>query len=78
VAAEIEPGWVVVDADGLTVGTVAGFKGEFLDVSRGFGRSRLYVPPAGVRQVTEGTVRLNLSADLIGGSRWSEKPRAAH
>jgi hypothetical protein len=77
VAAEICPGWLVLDADGLDVGRVKRFEGDYLAVSRGFGRSPLYVPPAGVREVTEGRVRLNLSLDLIDGSRWSEKPRQA-
>jgi len=74
-AAEIESGWLVVDTDGLSVGRVAGLEGDFLAVSRGFGRSRLYVPLLGVREVTEGTLRLNLTADQIDGSRWAEKPR---
>ena len=77
VASEIAPGWHVVDADGIDVGKVKRFEGDYLAVSRGFGRSPLYVPPAGVREVTEGKVRLNLSIDLIDGSRWSEKPRPA-
>ena len=75
VAAEIESGWRVVDVEGESVGKVAGLEGDFLAVSRGFGRSRLYIPMLGVREVTEGIVRLNLTADQIGGSRWAEKPR---
>jgi hypothetical protein len=77
-AAEVRPGWLVLDADGLEIGRVKRFEGDYLAVSRGFGRSPLYVPPAGVREVTAGRVRLNLSLDLIDGSRWSEKPRPAH
>jgi len=63
-AAEIEHGWLVVDVEG-----------EFLTVSRGFGHTRLYVPLPGVREVTEGTVRLNLTRASIDVSHWSEKPR---
>ena len=74
-AAEIESGWLVVDIEGQGVGRVAGLEGDFLAVSRGFGRSRLYIPLLGVREVTEGSVRLNLTADQIDGSRWAEKPR---
>ena len=78
VAAEIEPGWLVVDTDGQNVGRVAGIEGEFLAVSRGFLNPRLYVPLVGVREVVEGTVRLTLTVDQIHGSRWNEKPRKDH
>ncbi|MGA3029411.1 MAG: DUF2171 domain-containing protein [Candidatus Limnocylindrales bacterium] len=74
-AAEIEHGWLVVDVDGENVGRVEGLEGEFLTVSRGFGHTRLYVPLPGVREVTEGTVRLNLTRASIDVSHWSEKPR---
>ncbi len=74
-AAEIERGWHVVDIDGEAVGKVAGLEGDFLVVARRFGHSRLYVPRLGLREVTEGTVTLNLTADQIEGSRWSERPR---
>ncbi len=77
-AAEIGTGWLVLDAGGLSVGHVAGLEGDYIAVSRGFGRSRLYVPLAGVREVTEGTVELNLDSDSIDGSRWAEKPRGYH
>jgi hypothetical protein len=75
VASEIGIGWLVVDADGLNLGKVAALEGDFLIVSRGFFYPRLYVPLFGVREVTEGTVRLTLTADQIQGSRWAEKPR---
>lgn len=74
-AAEIEPGWPVVDADGESVGQVEGLEGEFLTVSRGFGHSRLYVALPGVAEVREGIVRLNLTLASIEVSHWSEKPR---
>ncbi len=75
VAGEIESGWLVVDTDGVGVGKVAGLEGDFLTVSRGFLYPRLYVPLVGVREVTQGTVRLTLTIDQIHGSRWAEKPR---
>ena len=74
-AAEIKSGWHVVDVEGEAIGKVAGLEGDFLVVARGFGHSRLYVPLLGLREVTEGTVTLNLTADQIEGSRWSERPR---
>jgi hypothetical protein len=77
-ASEIESGWRVVDAVGLGVGHVAGLEGDFLVVSRGFGRARLHVPLAGVREVREGRVRLILTSEAIGESRWAEKPRRTH
>jgi hypothetical protein len=78
VASEIGAGWLVVDTDGVGVGKVAGLEGDFLIVSRGFLSPRLYVPLVGVREVTEGTVRLTLTIDQITGSRWAEKPRNDH
>jgi hypothetical protein len=77
-AAEIKSGWLVIDTDGVRLGKVAGLEGDFLIVSRGFMYPRLYVPLMGVREVTEGTVRLTLTADQIHGSRWAEKPRLDH
>ena len=77
-AAEIEPGWLVVDADGESVGKVAGLEGDFLIVARGFMYPRLYVPLVGIREVAEGKVRLTLTADQIHGSRWAEKPHHDH
>jgi hypothetical protein len=74
VAAEIAPGWPVKDADGVNVGRVAGLEGEYLAISRGFVRSRLYVPVTGLSAVTEGQVRLSLTVDQIEGSRWTERP----
>jgi hypothetical protein len=78
VAAEIATGWLVQDADGMNVGRVAGLEGEYLAVSRGFGRSRLYVPITGLSAVTEGQVRLSLTSNQIEGSRWTEKPHQGH
>jgi hypothetical protein len=78
VAAEVATGWLVRDADGMDVGRVAGLEGEYLAVSRGFGRSRLYVPITGLSAVTEGRVRLSLTANQIEGSRWIEKPNQGH
>ncbi len=78
VAAEIATGWLVQDADGMNVGRVAGLEGEYLAVSRGFGRSRLYVPITGLSAVTQGQVRLSLTANQIEGSRWTEKPNQGH
>jgi hypothetical protein len=75
VVSEIAAGWLVVDAEGQGVGRVAGLEGDFLAVSRGFVHPRLYVPLLGVREVTEGKIRLNLTVDQIGGSRWAERPR---
>jgi hypothetical protein len=75
VAGEIESGWLVMDTDGVGVGKVAGLEGDFLTVSRGFLYPRLYVPLLGVREVTQGSVRLTLTIDQIHGSRWAEKPR---
>ena len=77
-AAEVERGWLVVDTDGVSVGKVAGLEGDFLTVGRGFLNPRLYVPLIGVREVTDGMVRLTLTIDQIRGSRWTEKPRQDH
>jgi len=62
----------------MNVGRVAGLEGEYLAVSRGFGRSRLYVPITGLSAVTEGQVRLSLTSNQIEGSRWTEKPHQGH
>ncbi len=75
--AEIEPGWLVVDANGQGVGKVKGQDGDFIAVSRGLGRSQLYVPLTAVAEVKDGAIRLNLVAISMGDRRWSEKPRSS-
>jgi hypothetical protein len=75
--AEIEPGWLVADVNGQGVGKVRGREGDFIAVSRGLGRSPLYVPLTAIAEVRDGTIRLNLSASSMGDRRWSEKPRSA-
>ena len=73
---EIAAGWQVVDLDGQSVGTVRGRDADYLVLSRGLIRSRLYVPLTAVRGVTEGTVRLNLPASVIDEGRWAKRPRS--
>jgi hypothetical protein len=75
---DIAAGWPVVDINGQGVGTVKGREADFLAVSRGFGRSRLYVPLTAVGELAKGTIRLNLATIEIDEKRWSKKPRSSH
>ncbi|MGD0019453.1 MAG: DUF2171 domain-containing protein [Candidatus Limnocylindrales bacterium] len=74
---QIAAGWRVVDVDGKDLGTVAARESDFLAVSRGLARGRLYVPLTAVREVKDGAIRLNLPAILIDKRRWSERPRGS-
>lgn len=74
---EIAAGWNVVDVDGQSVGTVKSREGDFIAISRGLVRAPLYAPLTAVREVRQGTVRLNLSTIAIQQKRWSEKPRGS-
>ena len=68
----IEPGWKVVDQAGKEIGhveEVVGDSGEDifngLGVSTGLSRRPRYVPSERVQEITEGRVRLGLTADEL-------------
>jgi hypothetical protein len=72
--ADVEPGWNVVDADELPVGTVQELESQWIAVNRGLLHRRLYVPLTAIGAVTEGLVRLNATIDGIDEERWTQKP----
>jgi hypothetical protein len=68
----IEPGWTVVAADGSEVGKVDEVEGDTredifngLAVSTGLLGRPKYVPAERVAEITEGTVRLDLSKEAV-------------
>jgi hypothetical protein len=80
----IEPGWKVLAADGSEVGTVKEITGDSnadifdgLAIATGAGKPH-YVPAEQVAEITEGTVRLELSVDEVGRlAECKEPPESA-
>ena len=79
----IEPGWEVVGSDGKKVGTVEEVVGDSaedifngLAVSIGLERPR-YVPAEQVEAITDGRVRLSLSAAEVEHAKEFEEPPAS-
>src|SRR5205814_540388 len=79
----IEPGWEVVGSDGKKVGTVEEVVGDSaedifngLAVSIGLERPR-YVPAEQVEAITDGRVRLSLSAAEVEQAKEFEEPPAS-
>ncbi len=69
----IERGWKVVAADGTDVGKVEEIVGDTgsdifngLSIATGLLGKPKYVPAERVREITEGQVDLDLSADAVG------------
>jgi hypothetical protein len=77
----IEPGWTVVAADGTEVGKVEEVEGDASeDIFNGLavstsllGRPK-YVPAERVAEITEGTVRLDLSEEAVQSLDHHEPP----
>jgi hypothetical protein len=68
----IEPGWTIVDAQGEEIGKVEEVVGDSGDdifnglaVSTGLGARPRYVPSEQVQEITEGQVRLGVTADQL-------------
>ena len=72
----VEAGCPVVDVLGRPAGTLAGAAGDFLVVSRGWFRPRLYVPAEVVREVRRDRLVLGLGLDTPAAARWSVRPRS--
>lgn len=80
----IEPGWKVADATGNEIGTVeevVGDSGEDifngLAVSTGLLERHRYVPSERVEEITEGQVRLGMTADELERMAEYEEPPAS-
>ena len=81
----VEPGWEVVGGDGENLGTVREVVGDSgkdifngLAVSPGLLKSSKYVPAERVRNIVEGRVELDLSADEFDrlGDHGEQPPSA--
>ena len=80
----IERGWKVVDASGNEIGTVASVVGDSeedifngLAVSTGLLDHPRYVPSERVQEITEGQVRLSMTADELEQMEEYEEPPAS-
>ena len=77
----IEPGWVVVAADGTEVGRVEELIGDTgkdifngLAISSGVLGKAKYVPSERVSAITDGRVQLDLEADAVDALGDHEQP----
>jgi uncharacterized protein YrrD len=77
----IEPGWAVESADGKDVGKVVEVVGDSgsdifngLAISTGLLGKDRYVPAERVGSIVEGTVRLELAEDEVGGLEEYDRP----
>ena len=80
----IESGWKVTDAAGNEIGTVEEVVGDSaedifngLAVSTGLLESRRYVPSERVEEITDGRVRLSMTADELERMAEYEEPPAS-
>jgi len=77
----VEPGWEVVDSAGKKVGTLDEVLGDKnadifdgLTIATGILGKPVYVPAERVREITEGRIQLDLSADEVKGLEPYEPP----
>jgi hypothetical protein len=68
--ADIERGWLVVDSEETSLGSVLSSSETLLTVSRGLLSSKLYVPFSAVAEVHEGVVRLNVTTQWVEAQGW--------
>jgi hypothetical protein len=80
----IEPGWKVVDRAGSEIGAIESVVGDSeedifngLAVSTGILEGTRYVPSERVLEITEGEVRLNMTADELERMDEYEEPPAS-
>jgi hypothetical protein len=74
----VQPGWQIVDAEGVEIGRVDAVGDGYLEVEEGLvAAERLYIPLSAVESAAEGAVTLNVTRDEIDAVGWVVPPKTS-
>ena len=74
----VQPGWQIVDAEGVEIGRVDAVGDGFIEVEEGLlAAERLYIPLSAVESAAEGAVTLNVTRDEVDAVGWVVPPQTS-